>query len=320
MEGGSGIVPSVGAMANTAVAVASGCGPAAGGSGCGPAAGGSGRDAAAGGSGRGPAAGGSGRGPAAGGSGRGAAAGGGGCGPAVDGNGCGPGCPFGADVDGATGCKAVTTGARVERRRAALEMEVGPRLDELGIDAQHVAVRHSRYGVAAVIVDRGLAVGAIVGDVVGPDDVLVGAVIGGVGDRGVVRVHLRIGHGNVVDEGVIVPSRIRDLASPRTGVRGVLIIVVGGVVRDGDVVAIVDLDSLAAVPVDQVALHQGWVGVVRVPAGLRALEVVDDDSVAVAVRAGLGDVVVAGVVGDDGSVARGGGVAGDVLVLPDRDA
>ena len=37
-------------------------------------------------------------------------------------------------------------------------------------------------------------------------------------------------------------------------------------------------------------------------------------------RAGLGDVVVAGVVGDDGSVARGGGVAGDVAVLPDRDA
>ena len=43
MEGGSGIVPRVGAMVNTAVAVASGRGPAAGGSGCGPAAGGSGR-------------------------------------------------------------------------------------------------------------------------------------------------------------------------------------------------------------------------------------------------------------------------------------
>ena len=119
---------------------------------------------------------------------------------------------------------------------------------------------------------------------------------------------------------LLFPHRIRDLASPRAGVRGVLIVVVGGVVRDGDVVAIVDLDSLAAVPVDQVALYQGRVGVVRVPAGLRALEVVDDDAVAVAVRAGLGDVVVAGVVGDDGSVARGGGVAGDVAVLPDRDA
>ena len=275
MEGGSGVVPGMGTVVNTAVAVASGCGPAAGGSGCGPVAGGSGCGSAAGGSGCGSAAGGSGRGPvagrcgrgpvaggsgcgpaaggsgrgpvagrcgrgpvaggsgcgpaaggsrrgsAAGGCGRGPVAGGSGCGPAVHGNGCGPaaasgsgpGYPFGPDVDGAAGCKAVAAGASVERRRAALEMEVDPRLDELGIDAQHVAVRHSRYGVAAVIVDRGLAAGAIVGDIVGPDDVLVGAVIGGVGDRRVVRVHLRIGHGDVVDEGVIVPPEFE--ISPR---------------------------------------------------------------------------------------------------------
>ena len=56
------------------------------------------------------------------------------------------------------------------------------------------------------------------------------------------------------------------------------------------------------------------------PAVLRVLEVVDDDAVAVAVLAGLGDVVVADVVGDDGPEALGGGVAGDVAVLIDRDA
>ena len=237
MEGGSGIVPRVGAMVipllPSLVDVVplpvevdvvprcrwSGRGPAAGGSGCGamlPV----GADVVA----------------AAGGSGCGAAAGGSGCGAAADGNGCGAGHPFGADVDGATGCKAIAARARVERRRAALEVEVDSRLDELGIDAQHVAVRRSRYGVAAVIVDRGLAAGAIVGDVVGPDDVLVGAVRS-VRDRGVVRVHARIGHGDVVDKGVIVPKRVRDLASPRAGVQGVRVVVVGGVVGDGDVVA-----------------------------------------------------------------------------------
>ena len=240
MEGGSGVVPRVGAMVNTGVAIASGsssaaggsgrsaaaggsrcgpaaggsrCGPAAGGSGCGPAAGGSGCGPAAGGSGCGAAAGGSGCGPAAGGSGCGPAAGGTGCGAAAAGSGCSPARLNGADVDGAAGqrvaveirgSKAVGARARVDCGRAALEVKVDSRLDELGIDAQHVAVCRRRHGVAAVSLDRGLATGAVEGDVVGPDDVLVGiAAVRGVGDRGVVRVHLRIGHGDVVDEGVI---------------------------------------------------------------------------------------------------------------------
>ena len=95
---------------------------------------------------------------------------------------------------------------------------------------------------------------------------------------------------------------------------------VGGVVADGDVVAPGDLDALATVPVDQVALDQGRVGVARMSAGLCTLEVVDDDAVAVGVRAGFGDVVIADVVADDGPEALGGGVAGDVAVLIDRDA
>jgi len=96
--------------------------------------------------------------------------------------------------------------------------------------------------------------------------------------------------------------------------------VVRGVVFHRDGVAPGNLDAFAAVLVDEVVLDQGLERVVRMTARLRALEIVDDDAVAIGVRTRLRDVVVGDVVAHDRPVAVRRGIAGDVPVLVDRDA
>lgn len=93
-----------------------------------------------------------------------------------------------------------------------------------------------------------------------------------------------------------------------------------GVVLHRDGVAPGNLDAFTAVLIDKVVVDQGLERVVRMTARLRALEIVDDDAVAIGVRTRLGDVVVRDVVLHDIPVAGRRSVAGDVPVLVERDA
>jgi len=69
---------------------------------------------------------------------------------------------------------AVRAGSVIDRQRAGAEVEVIARCpQEFRIDPELVAVRRARHRVAAVGLDRCLAGRAVVGDVVGPDDVVV---------------------------------------------------------------------------------------------------------------------------------------------------
>ena len=138
----------------------------------------------------------------------------------------------------------------------------------------------------------------------------------------VVGIGRRIGNGDVVFDDC--PCRglgDRDLSAFGAGVQRVQVVVPGGVVADRDIVALKDLNALAAIAIDKVVLDQRRKAIGRVT-GPKVAQPVDDDAVAVGMGGGHrgGHVVVADVAPDDGPKAPVAGIAGQIDVRGDRDA
>ncbi|TMV78190.1 hypothetical protein FGG78_26725 [Thioclava sp. BHET1] len=65
-------------------------------------------------------------------------------------------------------------------------------IDKFRIHTQQIAICGGRPGIATIELDRGLPIGAVVGDVVHPCRIGIGAAIGIIPDRGIVGIHRRI--------------------------------------------------------------------------------------------------------------------------------